>query len=105
MREVSAYYCEKHKDFKKVEEVIHEPDLKLNLMKVVAVLECGCKIWVATADACMHDALTLANTRLRVPIAVGFSKNRNSLFWVNEIEFTVVAVRFATVDSWILRGY
>lgn len=46
----ASYYCEKHRRFSGVKDYIHEADFKLDLMKLVAVLECGCKIWVATVE-------------------------------------------------------
>ena len=47
---MSKIYCEKHKKFSKVKKHIHEPDLKLDIMKIVAILECGCKLWIASAE-------------------------------------------------------
>ena len=45
-----AYYCEKHGGFWKVKRTFHEFDFKLDIEKLMAELECGCNIWIATVE-------------------------------------------------------
>jgi hypothetical protein len=46
----TAYYCEKHKRFQPVKRTFHEFDLKFDLEKLMAELNCGCKLWIATVE-------------------------------------------------------
>lgn len=45
-----AYYCPKHKKFLNPKRFYHEFDLKLEIEKLMAELECGCSVWVASVE-------------------------------------------------------
>jgi len=46
----TAYYCEKHNGFFRVKETYHKFDFKIECEKLMAKLECGCELWIATVE-------------------------------------------------------
>jgi len=47
---IKEIYCREHKDFKAIKGVAYKFDFDLNFVKLVAILECGCEVWVATSE-------------------------------------------------------
>lgn len=46
----AAYFCEKHKGFYNVKKTFHKFDFKDEVEKLMAELECGCTLWIATVE-------------------------------------------------------
>jgi hypothetical protein len=47
---IRSIYCKSHGGFHSVKRTFHEFDSKLELEKLMAELDCGCTVWMATIE-------------------------------------------------------